>query len=102
MQRELHIVKDGTGHAKVSNFGLEPDWDMPITFLIHGYNVEPIEAMSAYSRLLETIRRAALLPPLLESRSWQVYWAGYASGGLAPGKMLISPPYLCGTDSVCL
>lgn len=91
MQRELQIAQEGNGKAVVWSHGSEPDWSMPVAFLIHGYNVDPRGAAQAYSRLFDTIRRLTLLPPLLNSQSWLVYWPGYASGGLASGKTLASP-----------
>jgi hypothetical protein len=85
--RELLISSDG----RIANFGNVPDWSGPICFLIHGYNVEPPGAASAFSRFFQVIRRGSLLPSLLDSRSWLVYWQGYASGGLAAGKTRLSP-----------
>jgi hypothetical protein len=87
MNRELLISPDG----RVTNFGNLPDWSSPLCFLIHGYNVEPRGAASAFERLFRTIRRETLLPSLLDSQSWLVYWQGYASGGLAAGKTGLSP-----------
>jgi hypothetical protein len=102
MERELHIAQDGAGQPIVWSHGLEPDWSRPIAFLIHGYNVEPRGAAAAYARLFDTIRRVTLLPPLLDARSWLVYWAGYESGGLAPGKTLVSPlTYAAQIPSAC-
>lgn len=91
MTRELYIAQDGTGQPLVWTHGVEPDWGQPICFLIHGYNVDPQGAAEAYSRLFHSIQRRQVLPALLNSRSWLVYWAGYASGGLATGKSIISP-----------
>lgn len=90
--RELQIGTDGSGAPVVwSQQGNEPDWHAPICLLLHGYNVDPQGAVAAYDRLFQTIRHKALLPALLDSRSWIVYWPGYASGGLASGKTLMSP-----------
>src|SRR6266851_7956041 len=94
MSRELQIGKDGNGNPSVwTRNGRAPDWSSPVCLLLHGYNVEPQGAASNYERLFRTIQEKAktLLPPLLDSRSWLVYWQGYASGGLAPGKTLSSP-----------
>jgi hypothetical protein len=102
MTQELAIIRDGKGQARVSNFGREPDWRMPITFLIHGYNVDPEGAASAYERLFSTSGMKTLPPPLLESRRWLVYWEGYASGGLATGKTILSPlTYAAQIPSAC-
>jgi pimeloyl-ACP methyl ester carboxylesterase len=93
MIRELQIGKDQNGNPSVWTLNERaPDWSSPVCLLLHGYNVESQGAASNYKRLFHTIEATkTLLPPLLDSRSWVVYWQGYASGGLAPGKTLSSP-----------
>ncbi len=90
MRREWMIQHDGAGRPTVYPLE-EPDWSSPICLLLHGYNVEPEGALRAYDRLFATLRSVAILPPILSSRSWRVYWPGYASGGLAAGKTFTSP-----------
>jgi len=98
-------MRDGFGNPRVYTLpqAEAPDWNSPICFLLHGYNVEPQGALRSFTNLFDAVRRkATLLPSLLASRSWLVYWAGYASGGLASGKTLTSPlTYASQIPSAC-
>jgi pimeloyl-ACP methyl ester carboxylesterase len=95
LRRELQIDKDGSRSPVVrTSLGIEPDWRAPVALLLHGYNVEPHEAATAFERLLITINKASPpLPSLLALQSWVVFWQGYTSGGLARGKTLSSPAH---------
>jgi len=89
---ELRIDRDRHGSPTVfTEPGQEPDWRRPVCLLLHGYNVSPPAANSAYMRLFDTIRCQTGLPPFLQSRSWLVCWPAYASWGLARGKTIFSP-----------
>src|SRR5688500_6675870 len=88
-RRELQIVRDGDGRPVVWSVRSDPDWTKPVAFLIHGYNVEQAAAAASYEKLLKLLGRVGRLPPVLENNSWTLFWPGYASGGLAPGKLAI-------------
>lgn len=90
MFRELVIQHNGMGVPTVFP-SAEPDWSSPVCLLVHGYNVDPAGASRAWERLLALFRHVAAMPATLQSRSWRVYWEGYASGGLASGKTATSP-----------
>jgi pimeloyl-ACP methyl ester carboxylesterase len=89
MVPQLTVTKDGDGIAKVAvlSGGPGPNWGFPVTFLIHGYNVDQKAASAAFRQLVDLIREKAGMPPLLEEGRCLLYWPAYVSGGLWLGKL---------------
>jgi hypothetical protein len=90
--RELRIEKGSNGKYEVfSKDKFSPDWERPITFLVHGYNVEPGDAANSFVQLIEKIKESnPVLPLQLSNNCYLVCWRAYASNSFVSEKSFFS------------